>query len=98
MTQRDRILSPPEVVARVGLSRRTVSRLVLQGKFPRPLQISDNRIGWRSSVIGKWILSLGETVSSTKNEGHHGHSAAKPIPRTKSTTSSRLGNDEVLNG
>jgi prophage regulatory protein len=55
----DRLLTWPEVQARVGLSRSTVWRLESVGKFPPRLRISPGRVAWRENeiddfVAGRW--------------------------------------------
>ena len=50
-----RIISKPEVAAACGFSVPTLDRLVRDGKFPRPIKISDRRVGWYDSVPGEWL-------------------------------------------
>ncbi len=45
------------VVSRTGLSRSTINDLREKGKFPKALQLSEGRIGWRESDIDNWINS-----------------------------------------
>ena len=40
---------------KVGLSRWTITRLVAEGKFPKPIKLSSMRRGWRESVIDAWL-------------------------------------------
>ena len=49
------ILSVPAVLELVPVSRTTLWRLVKEGKFPRPVQVSLKRIGWRESEVMQWI-------------------------------------------
>jgi prophage regulatory protein len=49
----DRILRMREVMAVTGLSRSTIWRQVRARKFPPPMELSDNAIGWSESVIQK---------------------------------------------
>jgi prophage regulatory protein len=59
----DSILRLPAVLARVGLSRDTVYRLIRKGAFPRPLTLSTQSVGWRASDIDRWIA---ERVNPTE--------------------------------
>ena len=52
-----RILSTRSVIAETGLSRTTIWRLERQGHFPKRLQLSPNRVGWKSDAIRDWIES-----------------------------------------
>jgi prophage regulatory protein len=49
----DRILRMREVISATGLSRSTIWRRVRAGKFPPPIELSDNAIGWPESAIQK---------------------------------------------
>ena len=53
-----RILSVDEVTITTGLSRSTLLRLEGAGKFPKRLQISPSRVGWRSDEIDAWLQAL----------------------------------------
>jgi prophage regulatory protein len=55
LDQRCRLLSWSDVRARIPLSRATVWALRRRGAFPRPIQISPNRIMWRESELEQWI-------------------------------------------
>lgn len=54
----DRILSKQEVCERTSLSMSAIWRLEKQGRFPRRVAISANRVGWRESEIEAWAESL----------------------------------------
>jgi prophage regulatory protein len=44
------------VSARTGLSRPTIWRLVREGRFPRPVQLSSAQaVGWLASEVETWI-------------------------------------------
>ncbi len=53
----DKMLRPPEVVARTGLSRTTIWRHVQAGTFPPPHVLGEQSIGWPESVISEWLNS-----------------------------------------
>ena len=52
-----RILCKDEVVALTGLSSATIYRMVARGEFPRPVQLSPGRTGWRTDEIEEWLAS-----------------------------------------
>jgi prophage regulatory protein len=60
----DPILSWPRVRAMVGFSRTTAWREMRAGRFPRPIRISANRVGWRRSDLMAW-LSRRQTEENT---------------------------------
>ena len=44
-----------EVEDALGVARRTVERMVREGKFPRPTQLAPNRVGWQVDVVTAWL-------------------------------------------
>ena len=52
-----RILRMPEVVARTGLTARSIRRLVARGDFPPPIRLSRRTVGWLESEVEAWILA-----------------------------------------
>ncbi|QLG87999.1 AlpA family phage regulatory protein [Chitinibacter bivalviorum] len=53
-----RIMRVKEVALRVGVSRSTIYRMLLKGKFPPSFAISRRCIGWRESDIDDFITKL----------------------------------------
>ena len=53
-----RILGEPEVHRLTNLSRTTRWRLEREGKFPRRLRLSGNRVGWHADEVLAWIAAL----------------------------------------
>ena len=51
-------LKMPEVCKLTGLSRASVYRLIAESGFPRPYQLSPNRVGWKVTEINEWIAQL----------------------------------------
>jgi len=51
----DRILRIRKVLERTGLSRSTMYRKIQQGTFPKSIQISERCVGWRESVVDRWL-------------------------------------------
>lgn len=47
-----------EVVARTGKSRTSLWRAVRAGKFPAPVKVGPNRIGWLETEVVEWQESL----------------------------------------
>jgi prophage regulatory protein len=58
-----RLLPWSEVCKRVPLSRATVWQLRRTGRFPKPIQISPNRIAWRESDLAQWLSTLESGVN-----------------------------------
>jgi prophage regulatory protein len=55
LTPTDQILRPRAVARQLGVSLTTLWRLRRLGDLPAPIQISPGAIGWRSSIIEKWL-------------------------------------------
>ena len=51
------ILSTKQVVKRTGLSVSTIRRRILADDFPKPRQLTPNRIGWPDDEIDAWEQS-----------------------------------------
>lgn len=52
-----KILRRTDVENIVGLSCSTIYRLMDEGKFPRPIRLSQNSVGWLESDIDKWLTA-----------------------------------------
>ena len=50
-----RILRAKEVSQKTSFSVGHIHRLARENKFPKPIQISENRKGWLASDIDDWI-------------------------------------------
>ena len=48
---RVRYLRLPEVLARTGLSRRTIYVRLEQGRFPRPVSLGSRAVGWIEAEV-----------------------------------------------
>lgn len=57
MTEQIRILRRPQVLARTGLSRSTIYALIVDGKFPQPVQLGLRAVGWREGDVEAWLHS-----------------------------------------
>ena len=55
VTKMDRVMRLPEVLETVGLSRSRIYVLMADGTFPAPMKIGVRAVGWRESVIRKWL-------------------------------------------
>ena len=52
-----RILRLPAVLARVGISRSTLYRLVQSERFPAPRRLGPNSVGWWEAEVEAWVVS-----------------------------------------
>ena len=52
MTQ---ILRPRETAAMIGVTRSTLSRWRVAGKFPDAIRLGPGVVGWRSTTVEEWI-------------------------------------------
>jgi prophage regulatory protein len=73
----DRILDPQELLERIPLDRSTVYRMVQEGRFPAPIQLTSSRIGWRWSAILRWLAE--REAGAVKPRGNYfGRDKAAP--------------------
>ena len=56
-TTTDRFLRLSEVLARCGLSRSSLYRMMRDGSFPEPLKVGVRAVRWRESEIEAWLES-----------------------------------------
>ena len=49
-----RMLSKKNVVERTSLSPVTIWREIKKGRFPKPRQLTPNKVGWPEPEIEKW--------------------------------------------
>jgi len=54
----DPLLTDAEVSEVTSVSRTARYELIRAGKFPKPVQVSQCRVAWKSSSIQRWIDSL----------------------------------------
>jgi prophage regulatory protein len=59
-SQIDRIIRRPELLKVTGLSAATLYRLMAEDRFPKPVRLSDNAVGWRATAVFSWLESLEE--------------------------------------
>jgi prophage regulatory protein len=52
-----KILKAKEVAEKTSFSTAHLRRLAKENKFPKPVQISENRSGWVEEDVNKWIES-----------------------------------------
>ncbi|MBE1527877.1 prophage regulatory protein [Sphingopyxis sp. OAS728] len=55
MTLEQRIIRLKTVLARTGLSRSTIYRMIGEGTFPRQVRIGIQATGWYESEVDQWI-------------------------------------------
>lgn len=60
----DRIIKLSELKDIVGLGRSTIYRMSSEGKFPKPIKLSERSSGWLQSEVEQWIV---ERTSISRN-------------------------------
>ena len=58
-----RVLSEPEAIEAIGVSRRTWDRLKSLGDIPAKTRLSEGRIGYRVSDVAAWLDARREAQS-----------------------------------
>lgn len=58
-----RILRRTEVQKIVGLGRSQIYLMMSQGKFPKPVRLTDRAVGWHAYQIAEWLEDLAATVA-----------------------------------
>lgn len=56
MSQEDKIIRLPQVMARVGLKKSAIYKMIANGEFPRQVKLGAHASGWLESEVQKWIM------------------------------------------
>ncbi len=51
----ERIVTTSELLDVIPLDRSTIWRMARAGVFPKPIQLTESRIGWRWSAVKRWL-------------------------------------------
>lgn len=70
-----KILRLKKVLELTSLTRSVLYYLIAEKKFPRPLQLSKRRVGWRHQDVADWIEALPKTPVRHANHPMKGGSA-----------------------
>lgn len=54
----DRILRNGQILEIAGVSNATLYRWIRDGRFPAPVRLGPNSVGWRESAIQEWLDGL----------------------------------------
>lgn len=63
----DTMLDMKAVIRVTGLSKSTVKRMVLEGRFPKPVRLSVRRLGWPAREVKAWLNALNDQRSKTRH-------------------------------
>lgn len=47
----------PDLMKAVGLGKTTIYRKMKEGTFPKPVLITEDRVGWRACDVRAWLNS-----------------------------------------
>ncbi|MEZ0282019.1 helix-turn-helix transcriptional regulator, partial [Methyloceanibacter sp.] len=81
-----RVVGYPEVCEALGVTRRTLERMVRDRKFPSPIQLSSNRVGWTVDVALDWLREREARVLASSFEDF-----SKVDPEQLADGTARLG-------
>jgi prophage regulatory protein len=59
-SEKGQLIDMKRVTEMTTLSRTTLWRMVRQGRFPRPIKISPNRVAWREYDVVDWVQARSE--------------------------------------
>lgn len=58
--RRARLIRLPEVIARVGIKRSMIYRLMGEGRFPKSRSLGPKCAVWVEAEVDEWILNIAE--------------------------------------
>jgi prophage regulatory protein len=62
----DTMLGVKEVVRLTDISISTIKRMVIDGRFPKPMHLSPRRIGWLAREVKAWLRNLDQQRSASR--------------------------------
>jgi prophage regulatory protein len=62
----DTMLRSKEVLRLIGVSESSLKRMVLDGRFPKPMRLSPRRIGWPARDVRMWLDGLDGARQKTR--------------------------------
>jgi prophage regulatory protein len=63
----DTMLRTKEVLRLISVSESSLKRMVLDGRFPKPMRLSPRRIGWKASDVRLWLDGLDGARRKVRN-------------------------------
>ena len=60
-TSSDRFMPRSEVISATGLSDTTLWREYRAGRFPKPIPLTKNRVGWLESEVREWMADRSQS-------------------------------------
>lgn len=64
-----KVIKETKVIEIVCISHTTLWRIIKAGKFPRPIRLSPNRVGWIEDEIYQWIAEQQKNVLNLTERG-----------------------------
>lgn len=55
-------LTPKQVCEKIALSRATLDRMVAQGRFPKPMKLTERRMAYEAQAVEAWMAEQVELV------------------------------------
>lgn len=68
MIHEDKILRLPQVMARVGLKKSAIYKMIGNGEFPAQLKLGTHASGWLESDVQKWIMKRAGRVPANDEQ------------------------------
>lgn len=53
----ERFIRLDELISKTGLGRSTIYRMIDKGEFPKPINITSNKVAWLQSEVTEWMKS-----------------------------------------
>jgi prophage regulatory protein len=66
-----RVLKLKSVIEKTSLCHSTIYKLIADGVFPRPIDLTGRAVGWVDSEIDEWIISKVMQRDGLEPEGVH---------------------------
>jgi len=64
-----KLISQPELCDALGVSRYTLERWTRQGRFPKPIKLTEKTVTWKVSDIEAWLAQRSRSRKRAKKRG-----------------------------
>lgn len=91
----DRFISPKATSEMVSYPVRSIRRMVTEGRFPKPVQLSENRIAYLESEVAAWMNERLKASGKEPSIRIHSHEKETPDQELTDPNPVQLGSSHA---
>jgi prophage regulatory protein len=62
-----KVLRLPDVLATVGVKKSSIYKWIREGRFPAPVRLGENSVGWREADVETWLAARESTRTEAES-------------------------------